>query len=206
MEIMIVEDHPLVSEGLQKLLKEKELASSVPAVKSGEECLRALELYQPDILLLDINLPDISGLELCSIISKRWPGIRIIALSSYNTRTVISRMLENGARAYLVKDADGEEICHAIRQVAAGQLYYNEQIRALLEGKGQDSSALLTNREKQVLKLIADGFTNNEIADKIFVSPLTVDSHRKNLLLKLGARNTAALVKIALMAGLLEDE
>jgi len=206
MEIMIVEDHPLVSEGLQKLLKEKELASTVPAVKSGEECLRALELYQPDILLLDINLPDISGLELCSIISKRWPDIRIIALSSYNTRTVISRMLENGARAYLVKDADGEEICHAIRQVASGQLYYNEQIRALLEGKGQDSSALLTNREKQVLKLIADGFTNNEIADKIFVSPLTVDSHRKNLLLKLGARNTAALVKIALMAGLLEDE
>lgn len=203
MEILIVEDHPVVAEGLQKLLTESKTAKMVPAVQSGEECLRVLEHFSPDILFLDINLPDISGIDLCKKILARWPGIHIIALSSYSSKTVIRKMLDSGAGAYLTKDADSSEILAAISSVMKGESYCNQQVKAILSDSARESLPLLSARELEVLRLIAEGYTNNEIAEKIFISPLTVDSHRKNMLLKLGARNTAALVRLATLNGLI---
>jgi len=202
---MLIEDHPVVAEGLRKMLSESSFSAKILVFTTGGEGLEALELFQPDILLLDINLPDISGIELCGRISKKWPGIRIIALSSSSSKTVIGKMLEHGAKGYLLKDSDSQEILRAVSAVSRGEVYINEQVGSILSGREKSETLLLSAREKQVLKFISDGFTNNEIAEKMFISPLTVDSHRKNMLLKLGAKNTAALVKIAMLNGLIDN-
>mgnify|MGYP001769228913 CR=1 FL=1 len=197
-DILIVEDHPVVAEGLRKLLSEEGICDNCPVACSGKECLETLTIYTPQIIFLDINLPDISGIDLCKTVLSLYPGIKIIALSSFGSRSFIQKMLENGSHAYLLKNADREEIISAIQEVVNGKTYFSSAIKDILENKTCHGIPILTKREQEVLKLIADGFTNIEIAERLFVSPLTADSHRKNLLVKLGARNTAAMVRIAL--------
>lgn len=205
MDILVVEDHPVVAEGLQKLLADNGICAVCPVARTGSECLEILKNYIPEFIFLDINLPDVSGIDLCKTILSKFPSIQIVALSSFGSRSFIQRILENGARGYLLKNSDSEEIITAIQKVQQGEIYYNATVKDILDNKTDDGVPVLTRREMEVLKLISDGLTNNEIADKIFVSPLTVDSHRKNLLLKLGAKNTAALVKIAMMHNMIKE-
>jgi DNA-binding NarL/FixJ family response regulator len=205
MEILVVEDHPVVAEGLQKLLAENGICTVCPVAQTGGECMEILKNYTPELIFMDINLPDISGIDLCKTILSRFPLIHILALSSFGSKSFIERILENGARGYLLKNSDSEEIITAIQKVRKGEIYYSEAVRAVLENKTDDGVPILTRREHEVLKLISDGLTNNEIGEKIFISPLTVDSHRKNLLLKLGAKNTASLIKIAMMHNLIKE-
>jgi DNA-binding NarL/FixJ family response regulator len=205
MDILVVEDHPVVAEGLQKLLAENGICTVCPVAQTGGECMEILKNYTPELIFMDINLPDISGIDLCKTILSRFPLIHILALSSFGSKSFIERILENGARGYLLKNSDSEEIITAIQKVRKGEIYYSEAVRAVLENKTDDGVPILTRREHEVLKLISDGLTNNEIGEKIFISPLTVDSHRKNLLLKLGAKNTASLIKIAMMHNLIKE-
>jgi len=198
MEIFIVEDHPVVAEGLQKLLAEEGICDNCPVTYSGKQCLETLKVFTPQVLFLDINLPDINGIDLCKTILGLYPSVKIIALSSFGSKSFIQKMLEHGASAYLLKNAGREEIISAIKAVAGGNTYYGPGIKDILENKACDGIPILTKREQEVLKLIAEGLTNNEIAERIFISPLTADSHRKNLLVKLGARNTASMVRIAM--------
>ncbi len=198
MDLFIVEDHPVVAEGLQRLFAEEGICKDCPVVYSGKECLETLKIYTPQLIFLDINLPDISGIDLCKTILGLYPAIRIIALSSFGSRSFIQRMLENGASGYLLKNAAREEIVTAIREVVSGKTYCSAAIKEILENKNCDGIPILTRREQEVLKLIAEGLTNNEIAERMFISPLTADSHRKNLLVKLGARNTASMIRIAM--------
>jgi DNA-binding NarL/FixJ family response regulator len=204
-DFLIVEDHPVVAEGLQKLLTENGICKACPVAQTGKECLEILKNYIPEFIFMDINLPDVSGIDLCKTILSKYPAIRIVALSSFGSRSFIERILENGARGYLLKNSDGEEIIKAIEKVKKGETYYSESVRAILENRADDGVPVLTRREQEVLKYISDGLTNNEIADKMFISPLTVDSHRKNLLLKLCAKNTASLVKIAMTHNLIKE-
>lgn len=201
--VLIVDDHPVVVEGLRKLFGESDRKFNCAFAYSVAECLKALTVFNPDIILLDINLPDGSGIDLCPKIRAQFPNVKIMALSSFGDRSFVTRMLENGANGYLLKHATEEEILKAVDEILNGKTYLGEDVANPPETKENPDLPLLTRREKEVLKLISDGLTNPEIADKLFISVQTVDSHRKNLLKKFKAKNRAELTKIAFNQGLL---
>ncbi len=200
MKILIVDDHPVVVEGLKTVLSEYDCREA----RTGAECLQLLSVFSPDIVLLDINLPDMSGIDLCKTILARNKKIKVLAISYFNQRSWVSRMIDNGAKGYILKNATAEEIREAIEEVIAGRDYYSPEIEEIITRKPKHDEPFLTRREIEILRLIADGDTNVVIAEKLCVSPLTVDSHRKNLIMKLDAKNTASLIKIALSKGLIE--
>jgi DNA-binding NarL/FixJ family response regulator len=206
MEVLIVDDHPIVVEGIRRLLNDKGISQNCLVAFSVEECMSIINHFIPELILLDINLPDGNGIDLCSVIVKKIPGIKIIALSSFGDRSYITRMMENGAMGYLLKNSSEDEIINAIKDVMSGKKHLGFDVAENLKNDKLSKNTILTRREKEVLTLIANGFTNLEIAEKSFISPHTVDSHRKNLLLKLSARNTAELVKIALCNELINPE
>jgi DNA-binding NarL/FixJ family response regulator len=196
-KIFIVDDHPVVAEGLRKLIIDSGAADVIGIAETGKACLDFLRWEKPDIIFLDINLPDASGIDLCKEIKSKYQTIKILALTSYNEKSIIKKMIENGADGYLLKNSDAYDITEGIKEVTLGNKYFAAEVDSILK-KEEPTEILLTKREKEVLILIADGMTNNEIAEKLFISSLTVDSHRKNLITKLNARNTASLIKIAI--------
>lgn len=196
-KIFIVDDHPVVAEGLRKLIIDSGAADVIGIAETGKACLDFLRWEKPDIIFLDINLPDTSGIDLCKEIKSKYQTIKILALTSYNEKSIIKKMIENGADGYLLKNSDAYDITEGIKEVTLGNKYFAAEVDSILR-KEEPTEILLTKREKEVLMLIADGMTNNEIAEKLFISSLTVDSHRKNLITKLNARNTASLIKIAI--------
>lgn len=199
--LIIVEDHPVVVEGLQILFSSSGRYCVEGVAGTGKECLQLLQWFTPDVLLLDINLPDISGIDLCRLILEKHPNQKVLALTTYTERVFIQQMLDNGAYGYVLKNASSEEIMEGVNEVCSGNKYLCTEAENLLK-KTPENELMITRRESSVLKLLAEGFTNLEIAEKLFISPLTVDSHRKNLIVKLQARNTASLIKIASDKGL----
>ena len=148
---------------------------------------------------MDINLPQKSGLDLCREIKEKYPAINIIGLSTSDQASIIRKMRENGASGYLLKDASKQEILIALREVNKGKEYVSFSVAEVLKRKApNDQLPVLTKREKEVLELIAEGLTNQEIANRLFLNSTTIDSHRKNMLTKFNAKNTAALIKIAM--------
>lgn len=202
--ICIVDDHPMVIEGIKMLLAH---ARDLQVSGTASDAYQALEMIRsdpPDVVLVDINLPEISGIDLCHRIKSQFPSVRVLGISTFHERSYITRMMEAGASGYLLKNASQEELEEAIQMVAKGRTYLSMEMMDMLTRQDpKPGIPLLTTREKEVLALIADGFTNPEIASKLFISQLTVDSHRKNLLAKFGVKNTAAMVKFALEWGLL---
>lgn len=204
--VFIVDDHPMVVAGLQALLGQLEHIEVAGSTANAFDALAFLKENEADVVLLDINLPDINGIDLCKRIRKDFPKVRVLGISTFSDRSFISRMIENGASGYLIKSASGEEIFEAIQTVMSGKLYMSLQMEHVLHPSVAIPTGMLpalTKREKEVLQLIAEGLTNNQIADKLYISPLTVDSHRKNLLTKLNVKNTASLIRIAIEQGLL---
>ncbi|MCB0572592.1 MAG: response regulator transcription factor [Phaeodactylibacter sp.] len=200
--VFIVDDHPMVVEGIRALLQDEaqiEMSGSAPDAFAALEAIRG---DMPDVVLLDINLPEVSGLELCRRLRQEFPGLHILGMSTFKERSYISRMINEGALGYVLKSASKEEIVNAITLAAAGRAYINEEALQALAAPPQAPTPMLTSREKEVLACIAEGLTNKEIAARLFISPLTVDSHRKNLLAKFGAGNTAALIRLAVEQGL----
>jgi DNA-binding NarL/FixJ family response regulator len=200
--LLIVEDHPVVVEGLQMMFNSSGKYHVEAVAGTGKECMELLNWLQPDVLLLDINLPDVSGIDLCKTILTKFPVQKILALTTFTERVFIQQMLDNGAKGYVLKNASSEEIMDGVNEVFNGRIYLCAEAENLLK-KTHENELMITRRESGVLKLLAEGFTNQEIAEKLFISPLTVDSHRKNLIVKLQARNTASLIKIASDKGLI---
>lgn len=203
-KIFIIDDHPMVVEGLNSLLNQIENLQVTGSASNAFEAIPFIKSHTIDIILLDINLPDISGIDLCKKIHQEFPLIKIIGISTFSERSYISRMIENGASGYLIKSASKEEIAEAIATVLKDKMYLSVSIAHIgkpLSIVSSDHLPSLTKREKEILRLISEGLTNNQIAEKLFISPLTVDSHRKNLLTKLNANNTASLVRVALENG-----
>lgn len=198
---LIVEDHPIVTESVLRLISD----SGVPVVclcaSTGVKGLGFLNGQHVDIVLLDISLPDMSGIDFCKEARQRFPDLKILAITSMAQRHVVENMLENGANGFVLKTSDSGAIIEGMKAVLDGKSYLGVGVKDLLERKynPSDDVPVLSKREIEVLRLIADGLTNQEIGEKLFISPLTVDSHRKNLLLKFGAKNTASLIKIAMM-------
>ena len=199
-KLLIIEDHPLVVEGLRNLIESHDNFSLCGVAVNADEALLLLKNCVPDVILLDIMLPGMTGLELIDILRKNYPTSRVLVISTYSQRYYVEAMLEKGAKGYLLKNAGNDEIIEAITSVYYDEVYLSREI-ALNQRKNAGQQVSLSRREIEVLKLVANGLTNKEIAEKLFISPLTVDSHRKNLIAKLEARNTASLIKIALDYG-----
>jgi two-component system nitrate/nitrite response regulator NarL len=188
----------MVVAGLTALLHDFEEVKVAGSVSNAFEAIPFLKSNDVDLVLLDINLPDISGIDLCRKITKDFPGVKVLGISTFGERSYISRMIENGASGYLIKNASAAEIQEAIETVMAGKLYLSVSIETLLKSKNNYAEIpALTKREKEILSLISEGYTTNQIAEKLFISPLTVESHRKNLLTKLNVNNTASLIRLA---------
>ncbi|MEO6302466.1 MAG: response regulator transcription factor [Bacteroidia bacterium] len=198
-KLFIIDDHELILEGIYSLLKDEKDLEWLGTAKTPEELMLFLKKKTPDVLLMDINLPHKSGMDLCLEIKKLYPAIYVIGLSTSDQASVIRKMLDNGASGYLLKDALKNEILAAIQTVIKGRTYISHSVAEVLKKKASnDNLPLLTKREKQVLELIAEGFTNQQIADKLFLDVTTINSHRKNMLTKFNLNNTASLIKFAL--------
>ena len=203
-KILIVDDHPLVVEGLKSLLHDSEEIMIAGTAANAFEAIAFLKNHDVDIAFLDINLPDISGIDLCKKIKEQFPNVKSLALSTFSERAYVSRMIQNGACGYLIKSSGKEDILEAIRQVQKGGYFmnvnFNQNPAADITSK---TIPFLTRREKEVLVLIAEGMTNPQIAEKLFISVTTVNSHRANLLMKFDVGNTASLIKISATLGLI---
>lgn len=195
--IFIVDDHAIVIEGIRALLQPQKNLTWVGHALDATSCLDFLENNVVDVILMDINLPDKSGLDLCREVKQRYPNVHVIGLSTFNQQSYIRNMIDNGASGYVLKNATGEELLEAIQTVLQGKIYYSSEAEEVLKNHDQ-VAVVITRREKEVLLLIMEGLTNAEIAEKLFISVTTVDTHRKNLLAKFNVRNIAALITTAM--------
>ena len=202
-KILLVDDHTLVIEGMKALLERMPYIEIAGTAGNAFDAIALLKKTGADIAFVDINLPDISGIELCSKIRKEFPYTQVIALSTFKQRSFVTQRIGNGAAGYLVKSADREEIETAIQSVLAGKMYFSNEIGNVPASTNEDEAPTLTKREKEIMQLIAEGMTSSEIAAKLFLSTYTVDTHRKNLLTKFEVNNTALLIKMAAKFGIL---
>lgn len=195
--IFITDDHYMIVEGIRSLLQNDADLEWMGHATNAESCLAFLKLHKPDVVLLDISLPDKSGIDLCRELKASYPDVHIIGLSSFNQQSFIQKMMDSGASGYILKNATRDELKEAIEAVMNGMSYLSSEAALTIERNEDSKIPVLTRREKEVLMLIAQGLTNNAIADKLFISTTTVDTHRKNLLAKFNVRNTATLIRQA---------
>jgi len=211
--IVIAEDHRILREGLQALLSSHPEFEIVGQAEDGLEAIRCVESLSPDLILMDLSMPRMNGLEAIQDIKKRCPNTRIVVLTVHKTEEYILATLKAGADGYILKDANHTELALAIKNVLGGKRYLSpgiseKVIEGYLEGKKsrQPASAyeMLTQREREILKLIAEGYKNKEVANYLCISLKTVEKHRANLIKKLDLHNAAALTVFAMEKGLIE--
>lgn len=196
-KLFIVDDHFMVIEGIHSLLQNEKHIDWMGHAGNADSCLAFLKQQLPDVILMDISMPGLSGIELCKLVREQYPSVFIIGLSTFNQQSFIQKMMDNGASGYVLKNATQEELMEAIETVASGKIYLSDEVASVLRKDNNEAMPVITRREKEVLDLIAEGMTNNEIAKQLFISISTVDTHRKNLLTKFSAKNTASLIRIA---------
>lgn len=206
MRVLLADDHSIVRRGMRSLLETEESVEIVAEAADGLEALRLCEEHQPDLLILDVAMPKLNGIDVAARVQKMQPPPRAIMLSMHLDESYVMRSLNAGARGYLLKDATDEDLLPAIRAVAAGKSYFSpavsgvlaaEYIEQLQERGLTDSYDLLTDREKEVLQLLAEGRSNKEVAALLEVGLSTVETHRGNLMQKLGLHSTAEIVLYA---------
>jgi DNA-binding NarL/FixJ family response regulator len=201
--ILIIDDHPLVTDGIQMMLKDAGYLSITGKAKNGTEALQFLETAEPEIILLDISLPDIDGLQLCDKIREKNKYSKILGLTSANDASIITQLLHRGANGYLLKNMERSELLEAIDKVMDGKIFLSKAANEkVLEQFSSVSNALnelpaLTRREKELLTLLEEGLNGPQIAEKLFLSHYTVETHRKNLMQKLNVNSTQQLLKLA---------
>jgi DNA-binding NarL/FixJ family response regulator len=198
--VYIVDDHELIIEGIISFLQKEKNIKVAGYATTAMACIDFFKSNTADVILMDINLPDMSGLDLCKLIKTNYAGINVIALSTLNQGSYITQIIENGASGYLLKNADKEEILAAISTVQSGKTFFSFEAGKIYKATTEKKTGLpvLSKREKEILNLIAEGLTNLEISKQLFISIDTVDTHRKNLYAKLNVKNTALLVRYAI--------
>lgn len=210
--ILLADDHTVLRAGLKVLLERQPGFQVVAEARDGRETVDLAEKYNPDAILLDIAMPNLSGIEAARQISARQPGIGIIILSMHADESYLLRALKAGAKGYLLKDSDEADLVNAIRAVCGGKAFFSPAIsklmmedymRQLAQQGGEDSYELLTNREREVLQMVAEGKTNKDIAAALNVSTHTVESHRKAVLQKLNLHSLPELMLYAMRKGLI---
>lgn len=208
--VFLVDDHQIVRDGIKSLLLDSSEISIAGEALNGKELMEKIENARPDVILMDISLPDISGIELTKQITQQFPEIKIVILSMYTQEEFITNSIASGAKGYLPKNTTQQELLNAIITVYNGKEYYNDTVSKIIlenyistvrkskeaeEGKDEEN---LSVREKQILKLYVEGMTNQQIADKLFISIRTVESHKNHIMQKLGVKSTVELVKYAI--------
>ena len=209
-KVLIADDHQVFRDGIESILEDVEGMEVVAQAEDGKIVLEKLKTITPDVILMDISMGDANGIETTQIVKKDYPQIKVLVLSMHEETDYIVKMLEAGASGYLLKDAGSNEMIKAIQEVYSGGTYYSQQVSAAIvsrltnrnKKKEKQRGITLTRRETEILELITNEYTNPEIAEKLFISIRTVDTHRRNLLEKLNVKNTAGLVKYALRHGI----
>jgi DNA-binding NarL/FixJ family response regulator len=202
-KILIIDDHPLIAGGIEMMLKDVGYLSIQATANTGAAAMQFLETNEPEIILLDISLPDINGMQLCEKIREKNKFSKIIGLTSSNDASIITQFLRNGANGYLLKNMERSELLEAIDEVMNGKVFLSKAANEkVLEQFASISTALnnlpaLTRREKEILQLLADGLNGPAIAEKLFLSHFTVETHRKNLMQKMNVNSTTQLLKMA---------
>ncbi len=209
--ILLADDHNIVRQGLRALLQSEPHFRLVGEASDGIEALRLAERLKPDVLITDLMMPGLNGLEVTRQVTKLLPQTRVIILSMYTNDAYVLEALKNGALGYVLKDSQAADLIQAVKEVIAGNRYLSPPLseRALelylrkVESVPDDPYELLTTREREVLQLVAEGRTSSEIATRLFISPRTAEGHRANLMRKLGLQNNADLIRFALKRGIL---
>ncbi|MBB6329171.1 DNA-binding NarL/FixJ family response regulator [Chryseobacterium sediminis] len=204
--IIIVDDHPIVIEGLRMMLNSQPFFNISGSFTSGAETINFIQSEIVDIILLDITLPDANGTELCREIKKISPNTSVIMFSNRSERSIIMQSIQNGASGYLLKNTSINELVICIKGALSGDIVFCNETKQIISSPSQHDLPMprLTKREKQILQMVAQGKTSNVIAEELFLSPLTVDTHRKNLLQKFQAKNSTELINLAVQQQLIE--
>ena len=202
--VVIVDDHPMVTEGIQAILESYDDISVVGTLTNGQDAVEQVQTLAPDVMLLDLNMPGINGLNATEIILEKRPETRILILSMHDSPEYISTALNHGAKGYVLKDVPTEEIRTAIDTVMAGGEYLCTGAKGSLAPKTADGREQLTNREQTILLELAQGKTNKEVAAALGISVRTVETHRNNIKRKLGISSTAGLTRYAMEHGVLQ--
>lgn len=215
MNILLVDDHRLIRDAIRSYMEDDDEYNVVGEAQHGQAAIRILEETSVHVVLMDINMPIMGGIECTKEIKKRWPEIKILALTMMSDNQHIKQMMGAGASGYVLKNCTEKELKKAINTVFEGDTYYSSEVTEvvmnnLMKNNTTKTSKVvvdmpLTEREKEVLKLIIEEFSNNEIAEKLFISNRTVDAHKRNLLEKTGSKNIAGLVMYAINNQLFED-
>lgn len=203
--IAIIDDHPIVIEGIKALLV-SEPYMQILSFTTGESILEFIKNNEVNIALLDIMLPDIHGIEVCREIKKVSPQTLVLALSNQAERSIIMQMLQNGASGYILKNAGADELLDCIHEAMKGNLAFSKEVKEIMAKPSQralQAFPFLTKREKQILQMIANGDTTQQIAQNLYLSPFTVETHRRNLLQKMEVKNVAELIRTAIEQKLL---
>jgi DNA-binding NarL/FixJ family response regulator len=213
-KIFIADDHPIVLDGLRSAINAFEGKTVVGVASNGKDALQQLEILRPDILLTDISMPEMNGIELAREAIKRYSSLKVIIMSMHESDAYINNAIEAGAHGYLLKDAEKNELSEAFDLVMEGGKYFSKTVSQILmngmfkpgdsDGKKKVNQGGLSNREVEVLRLIAQGLSNKEIGVKLFLSTRTIDAHRYNIMQKLEVKNTAEMIKAGVKLKLVE--
>lgn len=210
-KVLLVDDHNLLRNGIKAILDDHDSITVIAEASDGVEAVKLAEEKTPDVILMDISMPELNGAEATEIIIKRNPKARIVGLTMHSSQAAIMDMIQAGALGYVMKDAQPDELISAVQQVSEGKKYYSSEvantiINAMMHGNSEkgNSDIVLNEREQEVLRHISEGRTNKEIGEIIFLSPRTIDTYRRKLIEKFDARNTAELVTKAHKAKLLD--
>lgn len=214
-KVFIADDHSVVREGLRRLFNNQRDIEIIGEAADGSEVLTKVKKLHPDVLILDINMPTLSGLEIIPLVKGTLPDTKIMILSMFKKEAYVYQALSSGADGYLLKTALGSEVIEAVVKVAGGQYFLSSEINAeiinaYLKNEGEMSSAgkydLLSDREQQIFRLVIEGKTTKRIAEILFVSPKTVEKHRSNIIRKLGIHEPTAMLKYAIKIGITDPE
>lgn len=208
-KVLLVDDHQIIIDGMKSLLKDSGEIVVAGEATNGREALRILDLLELDVVLMDIDMPVLNGIDTLKEIRKQGLAVKVIILSMHNEAGMIKSLISIGANGYLLKSSSQEEVINAIIKVANGNSYFSPEVTLSLLNKTQNSSQdssqqneLLTDRETEIVQLIAEGFSNKEIGNKLFISHRTVDTHRTNIMKKLNVSNIAGLISYAIRNGI----
>lgn len=214
--VLLADDHPVTRKGIAALLRTRDEFEVVAEADDGDEAIEKARELHPQVAILDLMMPTVTGLEAARAIHAEFPDIGILILTGYANEQQLYKTIEAGASGYVLKSAEIEELSKAIRTVAKGERYYSSALEELMvngylrraqkDSKKHEATVVLTPREREILKLVAEGYTNQMIADQLFISPRTVDTHRTNLMKKLDLHDVVSLVRYAVEHGIIEVE
>lgn len=213
-KIVVADDHHLVRNGIIKILNEHDAFEIISEAADGKEAIEKCEILVPDVLLLDLDMPILNGLEAVPIIKKKMPELKVGILTMHKEKFLVEKLIKLGVDGYLCKSAEPEDLIYGVSKIAGGKKFYTAEVTENLVGSvtifkqaSKDQLVLLaqlSDREKEILKLIAEGNSNTEIGEKLFISTRTVDTHRANTMKKVEVKNLAGLIRFAIASGLID--